>query len=269
MTPEHSDSPIECFLDELVEELAAESPRELRRLVAETEAHLRDDAEAAVAAGASADEAERYAVQRFGSARELAGGERNRLSPHPPVLRQVAYSGLLLAGVGGLAVGASGLVAAGIRAVGGSRVVVDAPLSRALAGSDCARWLAADPGARTCRDAAIADWAAETVFYRIGLGIVGLACVLLYHWLRRRSGHRGGPAALPPLVTDAVATALFGAAALGTLALGLHAVISSGGNGSGQWLSAGLVALVAAGVFGLRLLTDLRTPTPQARSVAA
>ena len=58
------DSPIEAFLDELVVGLSTRRPRQLRHLVQETEAHLRDDADRAAAAGLSQFQAESEAVTR-------------------------------------------------------------------------------------------------------------------------------------------------------------------------------------------------------------
>ena len=57
------DSPIEAFLDELGG-LSTRRPRQLRHLVQETEAHLRDDADRAAAAGLSQFQAESEAVTR-------------------------------------------------------------------------------------------------------------------------------------------------------------------------------------------------------------
>ena len=57
------DSPIEAFLDELGG-LSTRRPRQLRHLVQETEAHLRDDADWAAAAGLSQFQAESEAVTR-------------------------------------------------------------------------------------------------------------------------------------------------------------------------------------------------------------
>lgn len=252
---ERGDSPIEVYLDEMVASLSVRRPRQLRHLLAETEAHLRDDADELQSQGLSAQRAEALAVARFGPARELVAADDTRFAlPLPAVIRQTVITGLLLAGIGGLAVGVSGLIAAVVRAVAGSRALVDVAPGQALSAADCARWLAADPGAGSCRNAAVADWAAETVFYRLAAGLLGAVCVLAYVWLRRR----GGWNELPPAVSDTVALTLFAAAGVWTLAMGIDAFSVSAGNGSGQWLSAAPVALVAAAVFGWRVLTDLR-----------
>ena len=103
--------------------------------------------------------------------------------------------------------------------------------------------------------AAINDWAAETVFYRIALGLLGVLALLALRWVeRRRTVERD----LDPLVTDTIAATIFGGAGAWTLGLGVDAIVTDSGNGSGQWFSAALVALVAFGYYAARLLARLR-----------
>jgi len=91
-----SDSPIEAFLDELVVGMSTRRPRRLRHLVQETEAHLRDDADRAAAAGLSQYQAESEAVTRFGSAADLVQLEdRLRVTPRAVLARQFVATGLL------------------------------------------------------------------------------------------------------------------------------------------------------------------------------
>lgn len=254
--PERGDSPVETYLDELVASLSVRRPQQLRHLLAEAEAHLRDDADDLMSQGHSPERAEALAVARFGPAHDLVAADDTRFTlPLRVVFRQTVITGVLLAGIGGLAVGVSGLIAAVVRAVAGSRALVDVAPGQALSATDCARWLAADPGAGSCRNAAVADWAAETVVYRIAAGLLGAVCVLAYVWLRRR----GERAVLPPAVGNTVALTLFAAGGVWTLAMGVQTFSVSSGEGSGQWLSASPVALVAAAVFGWRVLRDLRT----------
>lgn len=255
-------SPIDGYLDELVTALSTRRPRQLRALLAETEAHLRDDAEAAMAQGLSAERADALAVARFGPARDLVVADDDRLeTPLCVVVRQIAATALLLGGAGALAVGVTGALAALLRLVAGPRFLVDVAPGQALSGADCARWLAAEPGAVDCHSAAVADWAAETVFYRLAAGVLGALCLVAYLALRRRGVRHGWWAVLPTTVTNTIALTLFGAAGLGTLGLGVNAIAVSSGHGSGEWLSAAPIALVAAAVFGLRLLGNLRSLT--------
>jgi hypothetical protein len=72
------EGPIEAYLDRLLTDLTPGHPRDIRRLLAETEAHLRDAATDGVAHGLSPMEAEQEAVRRFGPSPVIAQAERRR-----------------------------------------------------------------------------------------------------------------------------------------------------------------------------------------------
>lgn len=252
------DSPIEICLDELVTGLRGVRPRELRLLLAEAESHLRDDAAREIASGATPQAAELTAVARFGPARTVAAAERDRLAtPWGTVSRQLGASAVFLGAVGALAVGASGVLALLVRLVAGERVLAAPTSGRLLSASDCRRWLALSPHAASCRVAATHDWANEIVFYRIAVGLLGLAALGLIALVRKRSGGVAGWT-VAPVVASSVAVAVFGIAGAWTLGLGIDSIAVSNGDGSGQWLAAAPAAIAAAAVFGLRLLQTLR-----------
>lgn len=258
-TIDDADSPIEGYLDCLLTELLPGSPRHVRHLLAETEAHLRDAAADAASRGLTDSEAEREAVELFGPAAQLAGEERRRRpTPLRALARQFLSSGLLLGAVGGLAVGASGVLAAGLWVVGGSRFIIDVAPGRTLAASDCARWLAGYPRAHSCAQAAIADWAYETVGYRLVVGVLGAVAMMMFVALRRRWTRAHRWTALPSTVVDTLATTLFGLSGVWLLGLGIDAVVVNAGHGAGQWLSAAPVAMMMTAVFCMRLVHDLR-----------
>jgi hypothetical protein len=246
-------SPIEAYLDELVIAYVDRAPRELRGMLAETEAHLRDAADAAMARGVPRLAAEADAVARFGPAHDVAAADHRRL-PARHVVEQLARHALLLFGVGAVAVGLSGAVAAIIRLIGGSRAVIDVAPGRVLSAGDCARWLGADAGAHSCAAAAVGDWADEVVYYRLALGVLGLLALLAYRWVRR--GVRSSAKLLT--VRDTVGVTSFAAAAALTFGLGVDALVVGGG--SGQWFSATPIALALAVAFAVLLLRDLRRP---------
>lgn len=257
--PEEPDSPIETYLDQLVAGLSARRPRDLRYLLAETEAHLRDDADRGVAAGLSPLQAEAEAVRRMGPVADLVTAEKQRQATSGGVVvREFLTTGLLLGGIGAVAVGISGVIAAGVRLVWGGPVLVDVARGQTLAAADCVRWLAADPTAPSCRDAAVADWVWEVIGYRIVLGVLGAIALVGYLLLRRRWTRRNAWAILPASVSDTIALVLFGIATAWTLALGVDAIVVNAGHGAGQWLSATPVALTAGAVFAVRLIRDLR-----------
>ena len=253
------DSAIEQYLDELVRALAGRPPRELRALLAEAEAHLHDDAVAAIARGVPREQAERDAVARFGSADDLAAAERALdRGRFALLLRQLVTSAILLGGIGAIAVGISGLVAAVVRAIGGSGALVDVKPGQSLAPADCTRWLALNPTAGSCRAAAVADWANETVYYRLALGVVGLVVLAVGVGL-----HRGRPTSrLATTIRDTVGFAAFALAAIGTLLLGIDS--AARGTGAGQWFTGAAVAVPAAVVFAVLLLRDVRGFDPPA-----
>lgn len=248
-------SPIQAYLDDLLVASREMRPREVRDLLAEAEAHLYDDRAALVGAGMAEHEAEIEAVARFGPPGRLAADDRDRLTTSVgKLLRQVLTTGVRLGAVGAIAVGVSGMIA-GLFWIVGSRAVIDVPAGRVLSAGDCARWLAGDPGAGSCRTAAINDWAAETVSYRIALGLLGVLALLALRWVERRRATMRG---LDPLVSDTIAATIFGVAGAWALGLGVSAIVTDSGNGSGQWFSAALVALLAFGYYAARLFTRLR-----------
>ncbi len=251
-----ADDLIEQYLDELVAQLAPLGPRRLRQVLAETEAHLRDAVAEAVAGGMDERDAHAQAIARFGPVDALVAAEyQSKAGSALTVGRQAVSSLWLLGAIAGVAVGVSGLAAALVPLVFGRTFLIDVAPNTVLTATDCARWLAGDPTAGSCRDAAIADWADEVVGYRVAVGVLGVLALIAYRLLRRRGWLADG---LPRAVSDTVAVTGFAVGALLTLVLGWNAVATAGGHGSGQWFSATIVALTAAMIFTLRLVSDLR-----------
>lgn len=261
MNARAQDGPIESYLDALLSACAGLPPREVRRLLAESEAHLYDEVESLLCTGVRESEAQERAVARFGSARAIAHAERDRSRvPLLAIARQIVGSAVLVGSIGAVAVGISGLLAAIFRAVGGARFVAGDPSGGALTGAACARWLQLDPRAASCAAAAVSDWSSEAVWYRIALGVAGLLVLVVRRWFLSRAAGRT-PRLLPSQVSDTVALTLFLAAGVATSALGIEAIANTSGRGSGQWLSAAPVALAAAAVYGVRLTRALRGPS--------
>jgi uncharacterized membrane protein SirB2 len=109
--------------------------------------------------------------------------------------------------------------------------------------------------------AATADWVTDVIAYRLVVGVLGVLALTLFV-LIRRSAHGDRWRTLPPAVTDTIALTMFGVSGVWTLGLGLDSIAVSAGNGSGQWLSAALVALIGAFIFGARLFRQLRHGDP-------
>lgn len=253
--PDRPDSPVEQLLDRLLI-LSPGNAREVRTALAEAEAHLAETVNHGMSRGLTRHEAEVDAVRRFGSAELVTAHERRwRRAPVARLVREGALTALFLGVLGGLAVGASGLLAGVMQWLGGSTFIVDISKATRLPATDCARWLTNDPHASSCYQAALSDWAAETVFYRLALGALGAFGLLALAFLRRRAGP--GSFLLPSLVVNTIGTTVFGAA--GVLLLGQSiAALATAAHGAGQWLSAAPIAIAIAIWFAYRLIGDLQ-----------
>jgi hypothetical protein len=247
--------PIEAYLDALQQRLAG-SPREVRRMVAEAESHLYDALDAGLARGLSQSDAERAALEQFGTPGEVgaAHAAQRRTSWRDLSVRAVRQFAPLVA-VGLLAIGASGLVARLMVAVWSpTTVFADASGTRYGAG-ECHNWLSIHPHAPTCTAAYIAESMADGLQLRYAAGVLGLALALaLLLWRRWRPVRPVMPAVVPAFA----ALVAFGLVGIGLLALGLDQVRIADGHGSGQWLSAAVVALPIAGYYLWRFVSRLR-----------
>lgn len=249
----NGDSPVEDYLDQLLVE-APGPPREVRALLAEAEAHLWDATSAGVARGLPQRQAEEEAVARFGPVHRVTTAEARRQTvPLGTLARQVFTSGLHLGGLAGVAVGVGGLITWLAGAAVGPTFIVDISHHTYLAPSDCATWLAGDPSAHSCYQAALSDWSGDVVLFRLVAGVVGLLVLGAYFLIRRRRHFDD----LPGPLVETIAVTGFGAAGAWLLGMGLDWMLV-GKNGGGQWLSSAPVALALALWFGWRLLGSLR-----------
>ncbi|HEY5273681.1 MAG TPA: permease prefix domain 1-containing protein [Acidimicrobiales bacterium] len=252
-------SPIEEFLDQLLVASVDARPRATRHLLAETEAHLRDAADAAMAAGATSAEAEETAVARFGSVEALVQAEAaGRAIPIAALIRPAVGTTLLIGGLGGLAMGVSALITAVMGFFAGSTFIVNISHHTYLAPTDCARWLSQNHSTHSCYQAALEDWSFEVVAYRAVLGVLGVMALLAYSRLRRRWSARQLTFNLPRSPVDAAAFLVFAGAGVWLAGLGIDALIVSAGRGAGVGLGTAPAMLVLGVVFGRRLISDLR-----------
>ncbi len=243
---------IDAYLDALQPRLRG-TPRDIRRMLRETEDHLTDAVSAGVDGGLTPADAQHKAIAQFGRVDDIAR-RFNGSSPRPRIRAgRLAEQGVALGGVALVAVGLSGVVAAAMTGIAGSSFVfADAP-GRTYAASDCRHWLALHPDAHSCARAALAENLSDGLFQRFAAGIVGL--VVLTWWMQRMQTRARSFWSLlsTPLVSIVAATA-FGAAGLVLLALGIDAARVDAGNGAGQWFSAAGVSLLAAGLFAVPAL---------------
>jgi hypothetical protein len=253
---------IEGYLDQLLGHLRG-SAHDVRRILTEAEEHLRDATAELVAAGASEEEAQRRAIERFGSPRAVARRFSARLAPVPPaaVAAELARVAVRLGGVALVAIGASGLVAELLgRLLGAGFVAGDLP-GVTYTPARCAEFLEYFPDAGGCEQAAAIHHWGEVVEYRVAAGVLGL--LILGAFLAWHRAQGGRPPAylgvLPDGFAAAVATSLYGLAAAVLALEGLDALLVAGGDGAGQWLSASVVALAMAVLYGFSLYRTMRT----------
>lgn len=238
--------PIEEYLDLLYTRLHA-SPRQARRVLAEAEDHLREAVADGLAAGMSEREAQEAAISSFGSVRAVVRAHDARLRRFPPlaVLSDLVMSAWMLAGVGLLAIGISGLVAEVMNAALGPRFVGAIPSGARLTAATCRSWLADNPAAHNCAQAAILETSGDAVRLRLLAGIAGLILLAAHHLTRRY----WSAAVLPDGFVPTVAVSLFGLAGLGLAWLATNQGAVGVSSGPGFYLSGAIVSLGVAAVY--------------------
>ena len=255
---------IEGYLDRLLTQLRG-SAQDVRRILSETEEHLRDATAELVAAGASEADAQRQAIARFGDPGTLARRFSTRLAPVPPVAvaAELARVAVLLGAVGLVAIGASGALAELLGRVFGPAFVAGDLPGVTYTAQRCAEFLEYFPNAGGCAQAAALHHWGEVVEYRVAVGVLGLFVLGGFTlWRRRRRGQEPQfPGILPHGFSATVATSLYGVAAA-VLALQSLGAFLAGGEGTGQWLSGAIVALAMAVVYGTSLYRTVLTRLP-------
>lgn len=245
--------PVEEYLDLLFARLRG-SPRQARRILAEAEDHLREAVADGLAAGMSEREAQEQAVSGFGSVRAVVRAHEARRGPGPAaVLADLAASAWMLAALGLLAVGASGLVAAAMNATLGRGFVGGAPSAAGITPAACRHYLAVWPGAHSCAQAAMLEISADAVSLRLAAGAAGLALLAGYLLARRRLAR----SVLPDGFVPTVAVGVFGAAGAGLAWMSTNPGVAGVSGGPGLYLSGAIVALAAAAAAGLPLRRSL------------
>ena len=235
------DGPIERYLDELYAQLRSD-PRAGRRLLDEAADHLHDAAAGLERAGMEPVEAEREAVRRFGASRPLARAQARRSVGR--LLLDTVQAAVFLGGVGLVAVGASGLLAAAMSALFG----------RSFVGAQLPNWISG-PGGHA---ASVAENASDAFALRVLAGLVGLVALLALWAVRRvRPGMR--LRMLPVAYVDLIGLVAFGGATLALAAASIDQVVNHAGRGAGYFLSGAIVSLAGMAVFGVRAVRDLLT----------
>ncbi len=174
--------PVEQYLDELYARLRC-APRDARRILAEAEDHLREAVTDGLAAGLTQAEAEQQAVSSFGSVRAVVRAHDGGAWRFPgrAVLVDLSLAGLKLGGIGALAVGASGVVAAAMNMLFGPGFVGGTGRGITYPAASCRGWLADNLGVHTCAQAAVLENSIDAVSLRLAVGVLGLILLLCYY----------------------------------------------------------------------------------------
>ncbi|HWW53129.1 MAG TPA: permease prefix domain 1-containing protein [Acidimicrobiales bacterium] len=247
--------PIEEYLDRLFTQLRGRAA-DVRRILAETEGHLRDAVDAGVASGLTSNEAERQALERFGPpstvARRFAAVE-GRVVP-AGVLIQMVLAVALIGGIGLVAIGASAGVAGAMEVAAGKSFVAGDPPGVTYTPARCADFLGYFPHAPSCEAAATDHHFDEVISYRAAAGVLGLFVLAGYAVVRRR--RPGSVGMLPEGFVATVGATIFGVGGALLVVQGTG-MMTTGMDGAGNALSGGIVAVLVAGGFAINLYRTL------------
>ena len=246
---------IDSYLDDLARALKID-PARARRVLAETDDHLREATHDIRATGVDEDEAARLAIERFGTPQVVASRFSTEL--RPPLVavgRELVIALAGMAAVGLIAIGISGALAGAFGHFFGWTFVAGDKSGVTYTAQRCAEYLKISPNATNCTQAALFDHYWEIVGQRIAVGVLGLM-VLGGYAIARRSW-KSGQARLPHGFSPIVGTALFGLAALALLGVSSLNIVFSNTSGTGGLLSGGIVSLAVFAIYGLRLAREL------------
>jgi hypothetical protein len=253
---------IEEYLDRLLVSLTG-SPRQIRHTLAEVEAHLRDAVAEGIAAGLPEQTAQAHALERIGPVPAAAGPPAILARPSAALVRRLILTGALIGSAGLIAIGVAGLAGRLLQAARGNLFLMSPFPPGTYTQADCARWLAGDPGTRSCVTAMLADHAAEFVLNATAAGLLGLIIGGGYLFLRSRWRDPATAAALPAGTAEFLGAALAGIAALALYGNVLDIETVQRGVGAGAPLSLAIAATLAALAFTLALVLRLRTARRQ------
>jgi hypothetical protein len=243
--------PVEDYLDQLLLTLSG-PPRQVRRTLAEVEAHLHDAVAEGVASGLTQQAAEAAAVTRIGPVRTVTG--RAALISRPAALfRRLTLSGSQIGAVALIAFCVSGVISWILATVRGAAFVTAPFPAGSYTQADCARWLAGDRGSYSCPQAMTYDHVGDIVLSGFAAGVAGLLVLAAFWWLRRRWRDRATLTVLPAGSTEAAGAVLALLVMVFTLGTAIDIELVQRGVGAGQPFSLAAAALGATIFFALRL----------------
>jgi hypothetical protein len=245
--------PIERYLDDLFNHLTGTGGAG-RRALSEAEDHLLAATAEGQAAGLSEVEAAKRAVARFGDPARVATGLRVVHGGIWGALKPVFSGAWLLASIGMIAIGFSGLVAELMGRLISPNFVAGDPSGVTYTPDRCADYFEYFPHAASCANAAELHHWGEVVEYRVAAGVLGLLGLAAYA-LARRFGWLSRPPAGPLAL---VTTAVFGLAAVFLTLPPVMEMVFGATSGVGANLSGGIVALLLAAFAAVVALNRAR-----------
>ncbi len=231
------------------------APADTELVVAEAEDHLRETVASGLATGMTEHEAQLTAISAFGPVEAVVYAHASRpdgfVRGRTPaaILGDLILAGWRLAGTGLIAVGISGLVVLVMNMVFGRAFTGQAPAGVSFGRADCAYWMNAWPGTRSCAVAHMLEASSDAVVLRAGAGVLGAAALLAYgvfRYLQRRRGR--GPVVVLGGYFPLLAAGVFTAGALGLALVQITGFAAI--QGPGTYLSGALVAAAAAAWYG-------------------
>ncbi len=238
---------VEQYLDTLADRLHG-SVRDVRGMLAESQAHLLDAVHAYVADGLTPDDAQSAALRDFGDATLVAASMNQAAWSRSRrfVLRETGQLLVGLAAIGMVVVGVAGVVARLLATAISTEAIFGIPAHADVSAASCAHWLSVQSSATTCQQAGTLEAATDQTAGMVLTGTLGLLLLVGLVVVRRR---RPQPRVLPPVLAPAIATTAFGAAAIGLAALAASDAIILSSWGRGLWWTSAACSL-GAGCVG-------------------
>jgi len=250
---------IDEYLDQLAEALNV-APRRARRILLETEDHLQQSVETRIAAGLSREQAERQAVEHFGSARMVAARFNGSVSQRAWFFRAYLYAALL-GGIVLVAAGIAGEISAGFGLAFGKAYVAGDTDGVSYTPARCADYFEYAPSAATCEQAATSHHFYE-IWRNADVALVfGLIVLAAHLFIRRRYVTDEDDRSFLRRMFWLTGMAGFGFIAPVLLLLGGVAGIGNDWTGQVPTIAGGLIAAVAFLVFLAPGVRNLRAIT--------
>ena len=251
---------IDDYLDQLLDALRVDGAQS-RRILTETEDHLREAVLANVAAGMDEVRATEFAIERFGEPRQIAARFNAAAAAALPLrswLFRLYLWMALLAGVGVLAIGIGGELAAGAGLVFGKSVVAGDQPGTTYTPQRCAQFQSFYPEASSCSVAAVDHHFSEKWLIADVAVVAGVVVVASHLWLRSRYATTERGRSFPRRAFHVLGAAGAGAGGVALTGFGGLSIALQPHSGGGFFVAEGLVALAACAAFLPAGWRDLR-----------